>query len=66
MKNKDKYAGCNLIAKVQYKIDGCGKKIMSSREIVIIADKLEIERIKTQDVLVDVYHKWLESEEKSS
>lgn len=66
MKNKDKYAGFNLIAKVQFKIDGCGKKIMSSREIVIIADKLEIERIKTQDVLVDVFHNWLESEEKSS
>lgn len=66
MKNKDKYANFNPTATVQFKIDGCGKKIMSSREIVISVCGIEVDRIKTQADLLEAYHNWLESEEKSS
>ena len=64
MKNKDKYKDNHAQAIQQFKINGCGKKIQSTREVVISVNDKEVERIKTQEDVLDVFLKWLESEEK--
>lgn len=64
MKNKDKYKDNNVKAIQQFKINGCGKTIQSSREVVILVNDKEVERIKTQEDVLDVFLKWLDSEEK--
>lgn len=64
MKNKDKYKDNNAKAIQQFKINGCGKTIQSSREVVILVNDKEVERIKTQEDVLDVFLKWLDSEEK--
>lgn len=62
MKNREKYKGQNVKAEQQFKINGCGKKIQSTREIVITLDNKELKRVKTQEDIVDVFFKWLDEE----
>ena len=62
MKNKDKYDLRVLDIKVDFLINGCGKKIVDTRTISIYDGKRLIKKEKTQKELIKYIMEWLESD----
>ena len=63
MKNKDKYDLTKLSVHELFQVNGCGKKIPSSREVQIMSKGETIAKIKTQESLLYTLMRWLEQED---
>lgn len=62
MKNKNKYDLRVLDFKVEYMVNGCGKKIDNTRTISVYQEAKLIYKEKTQKDLKKFVLEWLESE----
>ena len=62
MKNKNKYDLTKLSIHELFQVNGCGKKIPSSRTVQIKHRGQTIAEVKTQDSLLFALMRWLEQE----
>lgn len=60
MKNKDKYDLTELSITEAFQVDGCGKKIPSSRMVCIMKRGEELAQIKTEESMLYTLLRWLE------
>lgn len=63
MKNKDKYDLSKLSVHELFQVNGCGKKIPSSRSVQIKHRGQTIAEIKTQESMFYTLMRWLEQED---
>lgn len=64
MKNKEKYDMTGISIYEQFKVDGCGKKIPSSRTVCIKNRGMTLAEIKTEEAMLYTLLRWLEQETK--
>jgi len=64
MKNKDAYHLTDLSLGENFKVDGCGKKIPSSRTVCIKHRGMTIAEVETQESMLFTLMRWLEQENK--
>lgn len=62
MKNKDKYNLKDLSVILNWNINGCGRKIEDSREIIIKKNDEVIHQKRTQENIICYVFDWLEKE----
>ena len=62
MKNKDKYHLTDITITEGFNVDGCGKKIPSSRVVMILNRGQNVAQIKTQESMLYTLMRWLEQE----
>lgn len=61
MKNKDKYDLTELSITEAFQVDGCGKKIPSSRMVCIMKRGTTLAQIKTEESMLYTLLRWLET-----